>query len=41
MGTKFLRLAAVEAKTGLKKATIYAHIKQGKFPAPRSDFRPL
>jgi prophage regulatory protein len=34
MPTNFLRLPAVEAATGMKKATIYNYIKQKKFPAP-------
>lgn len=29
-----LRLPAVLARTGLARATIYAHISQGSFPAP-------
>jgi prophage regulatory protein len=29
-----LRLPAVLARTGLARATIYAHIAQGSFPAP-------
>ena len=32
MGTKFLRLAHVMARTGLKRSTIYSHIKDGQFP---------
>ena len=31
---KFLRLPAVIEKVGLKRATIYKHIKAGTFPAP-------
>jgi prophage regulatory protein len=31
---RFLRLHTVEAVTGLRKTTIYARIKEGKFPAP-------
>lgn len=29
-----LRLPAVLARTGLARATVYAHISQGSFPAP-------
>ena len=29
-----LRLPAVEAKTGLSKATIYRRVAEGKFPKP-------
>ena len=29
-----LRLPTVLARTGLARATIYAHISQGSFPAP-------
>ncbi|MEM9628920.1 MAG: AlpA family phage regulatory protein [Pseudomonadota bacterium] len=31
---KFLRLAQVKARVGLSTATIYRHIKAGKFPRP-------
>jgi prophage regulatory protein len=31
---RLLRRAEVEAKTGFKRAFIYALIKQGKFPKP-------
>ena len=31
---RLLRLPEVEAAVGLKKTTIYDHIKKGLFPAP-------
>jgi prophage regulatory protein len=31
---KWLRLPAVESKTGLKRSKIYDEIKKGKFPRP-------
>jgi prophage regulatory protein len=31
---QFLRLPDVERKVGLRKAAIYARIKEGAFPAP-------
>lgn len=34
MSMQVLRLPAVVQKTGLARATIYAHIAQGAFPAP-------
>jgi prophage regulatory protein len=32
--TAFLRLPAVEARTGLKRSTLYARIAAGTFPKP-------
>lgn len=32
--TTLLRLPLVESTCGLKKSSIYARIKEGKFPAP-------
>ena len=32
--SRILRLPAVITRTGLARATIYAHISQGSFPAP-------
>lgn len=32
--TTFLRMPAVEARTGLKRPTIYALAARGKFPKP-------
>lgn len=34
MNMQVLRLPAVINKTGLARATIYAHIARGSFPAP-------
>lgn len=34
MSMQVLRLPAVMKKTGLARATIYAHIAQGSFPSP-------
>ncbi|MBY0429345.1 MAG: AlpA family transcriptional regulator [Alphaproteobacteria bacterium] len=31
---RMLRLPDVMAKTGLKRSSIYAYVKEGKFPAP-------
>ena len=31
---RILRKPAVESRTGLSKSTIYARIKEGRFPAP-------
>ena len=36
MTVHILKLAAVEARTGKKKSSIYADIKAGRFPAPVS-----
>ena len=38
--TRILRLPAVEDRTGLKKTTIYARIKAGKFPRPAAQLGP-
>lgn len=34
MTQAILRLPAVKERTGLPRATIYAYIKEGRFPAP-------
>lgn len=34
VNSRILRLPAVLEKTGLGRATVYAHISQGAFPAP-------
>lgn len=34
MADAFLRLPAVQARTGFSRATIYAFIAQGRFPSP-------
>jgi prophage regulatory protein len=34
MGESFLRLRDVEARTGLKRSTIYLRAKRGEFPRP-------
>lgn len=34
VNSKVLRLPAVMQKTGLARATIYAHVARGGFPAP-------
>ena len=34
MAKKVLRLPAVKDRTGLSRSTIYAQIKEGKFPKP-------
>ena len=33
MKTRFIRLSEVSVRTGLSRATIYQHIKVGRFPA--------
>jgi prophage regulatory protein len=32
--TSFIRLEQVKARTGLSRSTLYAYIREGRFPAP-------
>ena len=34
--TSFIRLEQVKARTGLSRSTLYAYIRDGRFPAPVS-----
>jgi len=34
MSTNVLRIPAVQTRTGLKRSTIYKHVKLGNFPPP-------
>ncbi len=32
--SKFIRLEQVKTRTGLSRSTLYAYIREGRFPAP-------
>lgn len=32
--TSFVRLSEVKARTGLSRSTLYAYVRDGRFPAP-------